>query len=295
MTSYDVAIVGGGPVGCVTALAHARRGASVVVLEANPKASHRLAGEWLHPPAYEILQSLGVGEVTKTSYPCGRGFAVFPDDGSEPIALDYTRKSRGFSIEHRELVGRLRPALRDHAAITYLEPAGVVGIEGQRIRYHRAGGPEHEVSADRIVGAAGRNNVVHQVLGVDQAPATYSRMAGVLLEEVELPFPGFGHVFLGGPGPVLGYRVDAAHVRLCIDVPLSLPVGRAREAVLWDAFSPILPRSLHRAFFRALEKRSLAWASNQDRPRLAYGREGLALVGDAVGYHHPLTAIGMTL
>jgi squalene/oxidosqualene cyclase-like protein len=293
--SYDVAIVGGGPVGCVAALAHARRGARVLVLEANPKASQRLAGEWLHPPAYEILQSLGVGEVTQTSYPSGRGFAVFPDDGSEPIALDYTRRSRGFSIEHAELVARLRAACRDHETITYLEPARAVGIDGQRLRYHRGGGPEHTVSAALIIGAAGRSNVVHEALGVDHPAATYSRMAGVLLEEAELPFPGYGHVFLGGPGPVLGYRIDARHVRLCLDVPLSLPVGRAREAVIWEAFAPILPRTLHRAFFRALETRNIAWASNQDRPRLAYGREGLALVGDAVGHHHPLTAIGMTL
>src|SRR5690606_4908791 len=119
---YDVAIVGGGPVGCVTALAHARRGARVLVLEANPKASQRLAGEWLHPPAYEILHSLGVGHVTETPYVCGRGFAVFPDDGSEPITLEYTRRSRGFSIEHSELVARLRAACRDHDDITYLEP-----------------------------------------------------------------------------------------------------------------------------------------------------------------------------
>lgn len=293
--SYDVAIVGGGPVGCVTALAHARRGARVLVLEANPKASQRLAGEWLHPPAYDILQSLGIGEVTTTPYPCGRGFAVFPDDGSEPIALDYTCGSRGFSMEHSQLVDRLRAAVRDDRAITFLEHARVVGIDGQRVRYHRAGGPEHAASADRIVRAAGRNNVAHEVLGVDHSPATYSRMAGVLLEDVELPFPGFGHVFLGGPGPVLGYRIDARHVRLCLEIPLSLPIGRARQAVLWEAFAPILPKSVHRAFFRALERGPITWASNQERPRLAFGREGLALVGDAVGHHHPLTAIGMTV
>ncbi len=48
---YDVGVIGGGPVGCVAALEFARRGASVLLLEANPRASQRLAGEWLHPPA----------------------------------------------------------------------------------------------------------------------------------------------------------------------------------------------------------------------------------------------------
>ncbi|MDE0657678.1 MAG: FAD-dependent oxidoreductase, partial [Acidimicrobiaceae bacterium] len=55
---YDVAIVGAGPVGSLCALAHARNGYSVVVLEANPNTSKRLAGEWLHPPSVRILSAL---------------------------------------------------------------------------------------------------------------------------------------------------------------------------------------------------------------------------------------------
>ena len=35
---YDVTIVGAGPVGSLCALAHARKGAQVVMLEANPRA-----------------------------------------------------------------------------------------------------------------------------------------------------------------------------------------------------------------------------------------------------------------
>ena len=57
---YDVAIVGAGPVGSLCALAHARKGARVVLLEANPKASKRLAGEWLHPPAARMLRDFGI-------------------------------------------------------------------------------------------------------------------------------------------------------------------------------------------------------------------------------------------
>src|SRR5690606_6543555 len=39
---YDVVVVGGGPVGCVSALLFAQQGRSVLLLEANPKASRRL-------------------------------------------------------------------------------------------------------------------------------------------------------------------------------------------------------------------------------------------------------------
>ena len=58
--SYDVAIVGAGPVGSLCAIAHARKGYRVALFEANPAASKRLAGEWLHPPAARILRELGL-------------------------------------------------------------------------------------------------------------------------------------------------------------------------------------------------------------------------------------------
>ncbi|MEM1030859.1 MAG: prenyltransferase/squalene oxidase repeat-containing protein [Myxococcota bacterium] len=292
--SYDVVIVGGGPVGCVTALAHADLGAQVLVLEANPAASRRLAGEWLHPPALSILERYGVGDVGETAYPSGEGFAVFPDDGSEPIELPYP-DGPGFSIHHHELVSRLRDKLKDRAGITYREPARVTAVEDGRVTYQVRGEGEKTVTTGRIIGAAGRNSVVHKALGMKNEPSTYSRMAGILLEDCTLPFPGRGHVFLGAPGPVLAYRVNDDQIRMTIDVPLSLPVKEQRDATLWDAYHPVLPPALRRPFFRALEAGNIAWASNQNRPRLAYGKEGMSLVGDAVGHHHPLTALGMTL
>ena len=106
--SYDVAIIGAGPVGCVTALAYAERGADVLMLEANPKAASRLAGEWLHPGAVDILTKLGIDLAPSEPYPTGRGFVVFPDDGSRPIALPYETGSFGHSLHHERLVEILR-------------------------------------------------------------------------------------------------------------------------------------------------------------------------------------------
>ena len=54
--SYDVAVIGAGPVGSAAALAYADRGQQVLLLEANPKASQRFAGEWMHPPSTDLLR-----------------------------------------------------------------------------------------------------------------------------------------------------------------------------------------------------------------------------------------------
>jgi lanosterol synthase len=295
MQSYDVAIVGGGPVGCATALAFAQRGARVLVCEAQPRACQRLAGEWLHPPAVDILEQLGARDAVATNYDTGRGFVVFPDDGGEPMVLPYRGAARGASIEHATMVERLRQRIVAERNVEYVEHARVTAIDGQKVTWEKKGAAARTVSAAIVVGAGGRATVAHQALGIDPAASSYSRMAGLLLEDCELPNEGFGHVFLGGPGPVLAYRIDDRHVRVALDVPLWIPTQRDREARLWDAFRHVLPVSLLRAFREALEQGNVAWAANQNRPRLFFGREGLVLVGDAVGHHHPLTAIGMTL
>ncbi len=87
---YDVTVVGAGPVGAVAALARARRGVRVALCEANPSAARRLAGEWLHPPAIQVLRELGIDLPSEVpEHAAGRGFVVFPDDGSAPCLLPY--------------------------------------------------------------------------------------------------------------------------------------------------------------------------------------------------------------
>ena len=292
--SFDVAVIGAGPVGCVAALAFARQGRQVLLLEANPRTSDRFAGEWLHPPAVRILRELGVEPEPEGSYPSGKGFAVFPDDGSGPIVLPYRSPGFGMSIEHNRIVEALRSRCLEEGSLHFKSNARATRIDGQNLTY-QVNGAARTVRSELIVGAAGKNKVTDAALGIERESMSYSRMAGILLEDVEVPFEGYGHVFLGGPGPVLAYRVAGNHVRMCVDVPLTMPVNQAREATLWDGYAPILPEGLRPAFRRALESGRLSWAANKIRPRVEFGREGLVLVGDAVGHHHPLTALGMTL
>jgi lanosterol synthase len=291
--SYDVSVIGGGPVGCVTALAFARKGADVLLLEANPRASERLAGEWLHPPGVEVLEGLGIHPDFPSAE--GQGFVVFPDDGSEAVQLAYAPGTRGLCCEHQMLVSMLRSRAAAHPRIEYIPFARATDIEDQWLRYRERNGTARSVWSNLIVGAAGRQTVVHQSLNLPPIGASCSRMAGLTLYDTKMPMEGFGHVFLGGPGPVLAYRIDPWRVRVCMDVPFWFEMDSDRAADLWDAFRPVLPESLRPATRSALESGTIAWAANQVRPRVNFGRPGLALVGDSVGCHHPLTAAGMTL
>ncbi len=330
LPSYDVVVVGAGPAGSAAAVGHARRGQSVLLLEANPRASSRFAGEWIHPTGASVLRKYGLfpHEATSKHRPC-YGFAVFPDDGSEPIRLEYADGAVGFSCEHDDLVRTLRTSAAATAGVTYVEHARVTGVQvsgdhvskvqasdvqasdvrasdvqgtglqgtglqGTRVHFAHEG-REHTVFADRVVAADGRSSAVRKSLRDENEADVASHMAGLELRDVELPFESYGHVLLGGPGPVLLYRIAPDRVRACIDVPVNAPGARRDARYVWDAFSPLFPEALRPALKRALENDKLLWACNRFLPRTFYGSGNVALVGDAVGFYHPLTASGITV
>jgi squalene monooxygenase len=292
--SYDVVVVGAGPVGSVAAVAAARTGARVLLLEANPEAARRFAGEWLHPTGVAVLDRLRIGRLEGADARTGYGFVVFPDDGSEPVELAYPSGQVALACEHSSIVESLRERASSLDEVDYVPHARVTSIEGHRVTFRTREG-ERSVHAGRVIGADGRSSVARKALGLTPHGAPVSYMASVELRGVELPVEGYGHVVLGGPGPVIMYRIGPDLIRGCFDVPLSFDASRRNPTFLWDGFSAILPERLRRSFRDALERGPVHWAVNRFAPRGFYGQGSTWLAGDAVGHFHPLTAAGMTL
>jgi 2-polyprenyl-6-methoxyphenol hydroxylase-like FAD-dependent oxidoreductase len=276
----------------VAALAFARGGARVCLVDPDTP-SGRLAGEWLHPTAVGILTELGV-DLSAVEHSYGRGFAIFPG-GEEPIVLPYVGGERGVGCQRHHLVHALRRAVARQENITLLAGHRTTDVETGAVTASAPDGTTVRVAADLIVGADGRQSVVRQALGYSGACRPVSYMVGVLIDASALPFADYGNVLLGGPGPVLAFRVTPTQARVCIDVPATR-VGWVRDpAALLDAYAAALPGPVRAAAARALADGPPAVAANQLRPRRRYGGGGIALVGDAVGHCHPLCAVGMSV
>ncbi len=291
---YDIAVVGAGPIGSLCAIAHAQRGAHVALFEGNPKASTRLAGEWLHPPAVRMLEEAGVTLTPCAHSSIGKGFVVSPDDRSNPIVLPYPAEAVGLTYEHSELVAAMHNVVAELDEIDFFQPAKVRNVDEGRITFTHDKSSS-EIEAGRIVGADGRASIVRRSLGISPERLVCSRMIGVLAEGVNVPFQDYGHVFLGGPGPILMFQLGDDRVRIIVDVPLDHWSPQDRVGLLTESYSNFLPPEIKDAFIVALQEGHFQAAGNEIRPRLTYGNSERVLIGDAVGNYHPLTAVGMTL
>jgi squalene monooxygenase len=289
----DVAIVGAGPTGATAAIAFARRGARVTLIEGYPGAVQRFAGEWIHPPGVRALRRLGV-DVGALAAREGHGLSIFGDDGRDPVCLPYDGEV-GIARVHSELVTLLREHACGQAAVRYLRGHQFVQLDGHTLCLEdREHGRSVQLRADRIIGADGRSSKVRAALGVPAESEPLSYMAGLELEGAPLPFEGLGHVFLGGPGPALLYRVDEHRVRACLDIPVRYSSAERRNEALYRAFRRVLPPQLEPAL-RAALKRRLTWAATGVRARRFFGKGNVWLAGDAIGHVHPLSGVGITL
>ena len=290
MHEVDVLVAGGGPAGAATAAAMGRLGLRVTLADAGQDRRKQLAGELLHPIGVEELTRYGFAEVLGGGGSPVVGFAVI--DGEHTALLPYGPGNRGLGIEHHMLI---EPLL------------GVVERQGIEVRRKtRVGevvdGPDHleatlshdgrdeRVRASILVAADGRASPVRRSLGIPEEHTRLSTMIGVLVDRALLPHPDRGHLFIGGPWPVLAYAISAERARVMVDLPLGSTAERLRsEPVILEG----LPGPLCEGVLAGLEREPPLVASNDTRIPEAVTRGRVVLVGDAAGCCHPLSASGM--
>jgi 2-polyprenyl-6-methoxyphenol hydroxylase-like FAD-dependent oxidoreductase len=161
-----------------------------------------------------------------------------------------------------------------------------------------------EVRCDLVIAADGKASTVRKLAGIADARQSLGFTAGLEVSGARLAHPLHANVILGGPGPMLCYPISRGvdgglNFRLTFDLPHALPAkGHELADYLLDAFVPYLPGPLSESVAESLQARrarSLEMAPTFTLPAPPATAPGLALVGDAAGCSHPITASGMTM
>jgi len=291
----NVVVVGGGFAGLAAAAGLVDGGARVTILEQHQGIDSRFRGELIHPHGARALSRLGLLAPLRAAgaVPVS-GFVVVDGEGA-PAVLPYAPAAgEGLGIEHPVMVRKLREVVSARAGARLVTGRRVVDWirDGDRVLGVRDdAGDEHR--ADLTVVADGSTSRLRKGLGLDGEVELLSYTVALAVEGDVLPHPGFGHVLLGGPGPILAYPFGEGKVRLCIDVPRDAPRGKAALAgFVREAYAAALPEPLRGAMLAAVSDMDVCANHRVHTRRCAV--PGAALVGDAGGCSHPVTATGMT-
>jgi len=287
----DVLVAGGGPAGCTTAAAMAQLGLRTLLADAGQDRRKQLAGELLHPVGVEELTAFGFSEALHSGGVPIVGFAVV--DGEKTALLPYGPGNRGLGIEHHALIEPLLDILEKRGDVEVRRRTRVAlvsdGVEGVEVTLSRDGQSER-VRARMLVAADGRASPLRRALGIAERHDRLSMMIGVLVDAAALPHAGRGHLFIGGPAPVLAYPISATRARVMVDLPLGSSPDRVRTEP--EILSGV-PEPLREAVLDALRREPPLVASNDTRIMEHVSKGNVVLVGDAAGCCHPLSASGM--
>lgn len=177
MTQCEIAIAGGGIGGLAAALAIARRGLSVTVLEKAGRFGEIGAGIQLGPNAFHCFDALGIGEAA-------RGMAVYIDrlrlmdalSGAEIAHVDLGEAFRAhfgnpYAVVHRgELHRVLLEACEGEARIALRTRAEVTGYAQDATGVHVVLGDGETLRAGALIGADGLWSRVRAQLVGDGPP-----------------------------------------------------------------------------------------------------------------------------
>jgi putative polyketide hydroxylase len=192
-TTTDVLVVGAGPAGLATAVAAARHGARVLVVERRASTSAHPRATGLSTRTMEILRTWGIADAVRArSVECALGVAITRTASDRPLAVQPT----GYPTPRTAL--SVSPSMPALCAQDHLEPllvdalreqggeirfaTGMTGLcstpDGVRAELGRAG----RVRARFVVGADGPRSRVRRTLGIGV------RRLGVLGEFVQAVF-----------------------------------------------------------------------------------------------------------
>lgn len=304
-----VTVVGAGVGGLAAAIALARRGAEVEILEQAESIRELGAGLQVSPNGAAVLRALGLGDaLARVGVPAAAVVLLDGEEGRRVARLDLSMRGpdHGYVFVHRaDLIGLLEQGARaagvavrllQRVETVELAPEGAVLVTAQGTR----------IGPGLVVGGDGLHSVVRATLNGAAPPRFTGQVAWRAVIEAEPGAPAEAEVHMGPGRHLVSYPLRGGRLRNIVaveerarwveegwslrDDPLELRLAFAK-------FSPRVRRWLDQVgdcwlwgLFRHPVAARWGWA-----PEDAGGGGGLALLGDGAHPTLPFLAQGANM
>lgn len=301
---WDCIIIGAGILGAPLATIFGRQHRRVLLLERDLTEPDRIVGELLQPGGVEALTRLGLQDALD-NIDAVRVEGYYLLQKNQYVRIPYVASTtpHGRSFHHGRFVMRLRQQAMAQPMVTILESTAVrllthplthhvLGVQ----TYVRATQHHEYHFAPLVIVADGCFSKFRKQF-ISKPVIVKSYFVGLVLKNIVLPMPFYGHVILSHHSPILMYQLSHQHTRILIDIPEKLPSNNTGELkkYLQEIIAPILPKNIRLAFLDALENQKIRSMPNCFLPPSLNTHPGLIILGDAMNMRHPLTGGGMTV